>query len=117
MTQTDEVAAPLELKWKSRDLFVHQGSGATFVQHRSAWAIVSGLEDRVRLRPGGRIRAVVGGSPRWGYRLDLLAETTHDRVWPFWALGGGFGSLDEVQRRAMSAIASLGVVAVERSAT
>lgn len=109
MTLNDEILAPLELEWKTEE-FVNKRSGSAYTATESAWVTVSGLENIVRLRPGGRIRAIIGGSPRWGYRVDLIAEVEYGREQPFQTVALDLASMGEAQRQATTAIESLGVV-------
>ena len=114
MAQTGEITVLAELEWESQEL-LPGGPGTTLVESRSAWVTVSGLENSVHLRPGGRIHASILGCPRLGYRADLVAEVEYGRVDPFWTVGCDFASMNEARQRATAAIATLGIVAMERT--
>ena len=109
MTQISEAPDTLTLGWESQTLISKQ-SGIPLLTADSAWVAVSGLKNSVRLRSGGRIRAVISGCPERGYRADLLGEMEYDKVLPFRTVGCEFTSLEQAQRGAESAIMSYGVI-------
>ena len=109
MAQISETPDTLTLEWESQHL-ISKRSGIPFVTADSAWVTVSGLKNRVRLRRGGRIRAVISGCPERGYRADLLGEMEYDKVLPFRTVGCEFTSMEQAQRGAESAIRSYGII-------
>ena len=115
MVQTGETNVPLKLEWQREDERLR--SGRVVTSFTSSWVTVSGLVNIVRLRPGGRIRALVCGSDESGYRADLVAEVEYNRVDPFQTVAVDLASPEEAQQKATRAIESHGVVPVDAGST
>ena len=103
----DDEALGVHLAW---DLHSEKSrrSGLTVHRARSEQVAVLGLYNIVRLRPGGRIWAVISGCPEWEYRVDLMGELEYHKDGPVTTVGF-FPSMQEAQVRAESAIASRGL--------
>ena len=106
--RSDDESLDLHLDWDLHSEVSKRDSGITVERACSERVAVLGLYNRVRLRLGGRIWAIIGGCPEWEYRVDLMGELEYNRDGPIVTIGY-FPSMREAQRRAEAEMASRGL--------
>ena len=106
--ESTDSAHALHLDWAQHGERSRSDPRITVHHARSEQVAVLGLYNIVRLRPGGRIWAIICGCPEWEYRVDLIGELEYNRDGPFLTVGY-FPSMQEAQREAESAMASRGL--------
>ena len=108
MTTNSTTAEELWFDWDDEHT-VSKRSGKPCISSFSEWISVDGLKNSVLLRKGGRIRALIGGSPHTGFRGDLMGEMEYSTIRSFSTVGVDFPTLTEAKQACEKQMLSYGV--------